>query len=71
MEQKTYIMIKPDAVARGLVGKIVSRFEEVGLKIERIEFGMVTAEQAAANYVEHRASRSTTGSSPTSRPVRS
>ena len=53
MEQKTYIMIKPDAVARGLVGRIISRFEEVGLKIERAEYGMVTAEQAAANYVEH------------------
>ena len=53
MEQKTYTMIKPDAVARGLVGKIVSRFEEVGLTIERMELGMVTPEQAAANYVEH------------------
>ena len=53
MEQKTYTMIKPDAVARGLVGRIVSRFEEAGLKIERMELGLVTAEQAAANYVEH------------------
>lgn len=53
MEQKTYTMIKPDAVARGLVGKIVTRLEEVGLKIERMELGVVTAEQAAANYVEH------------------
>ena len=53
VEQKTYTMIKPDAVARGLVGKIVSRFEEVGLNIERMELGMVTPEQAAANYVEH------------------
>ena len=53
MEQKTYTMIKPDAVARGLVGKIVTRLEEVGLKIERMELGMVTPEQAAANYVEH------------------
>ena len=53
MEQKTYIMIKPDAVARGLVGRIVTRFEEVGLTIERMERGVVTPEQAAANYVEH------------------
>jgi len=53
VEQKTYTMIKPDAVARGLVGKIVTRFEEVGLKVERMELGMVTPEQAAANYVEH------------------
>lgn len=53
MEQRTYIMIKPDAVARGLVGRIVTRFEEVGLTVERMELGMVTAEQAAANYAEH------------------
>ncbi len=53
MSQKTYCMIKPDAVARGLVGRIVDRFEAVGLTIERLELGMVTAEQAAANYAEH------------------
>jgi len=53
VSQKTYCMIKPDAVARGLVGRIVDRFEAVGLTIERLELGMVTAEQAAANYAEH------------------
>jgi nucleoside-diphosphate kinase len=53
VEQKTYIMIKPDAVARGLVGRIIGRFEDTGLKLERVEYGVVTAEQAAANYVEH------------------
>lgn len=53
MSQKTYCMIKPDAVARGLVGRIVTRFEEVGLTVERMELGQVTAEQAAANYAEH------------------
>lgn len=53
MSQKTYCMIKPDAVARGLVGHIVGRFEAVGLIVERLELGMVTPEQAAANYAEH------------------
>ncbi|MBN1193722.1 MAG: nucleoside-diphosphate kinase [Coriobacteriia bacterium] len=51
--QKTYCMIKPDAVARGLVGRIVTRFEDVGLQVERLELGRVTPEQAAANYAEH------------------
>lgn len=46
-------MIKPDAVARGLVGRIVARFEDVGLTVERLELGVVTPEQAAANYAEH------------------
>jgi len=53
VEQKTYIMIKPDAVARGFVGRIISRFEEVGLTIERAELSTLTREQAAANYAEH------------------
>jgi len=53
VSEKTYCMIKPDAVARGLVGRIVARFEEVGLTIERLELDVVTPEQAAANYAEH------------------
>ena len=51
--EKTYTMIKPDGVAGGHIGEIVSRFERVGLTIERMELGMVTPEQAAANYAEH------------------
>jgi len=53
VDQHTYIMIKPDAVARGLVGRILARFEDTGLTFERLEYGVVTAEQAAANYREH------------------
>ncbi|TLM79516.1 MAG: nucleoside-diphosphate kinase [Actinobacteria bacterium] len=46
-------MIKPDAVARGLAGAIISRFERTGLTIERMELGTVAREQAEANYAEH------------------
>ncbi|HEY5506743.1 MAG TPA: nucleoside-diphosphate kinase [Coriobacteriia bacterium] len=53
MDQRTYIMIKPDAVARRIVGRILARFEDAGLKFERLEYGMVTEAQAAANYREH------------------
>jgi len=53
VEQSTYVMIKPDAVARGFIGAIVSRFEDVGLAVQRMELGMVTPEEAAANYAEH------------------
>lgn len=52
MEQ-TYIMIKPDAVSRGQVGRIIARFEDAGLKLERVELATLTNEQAAANYAEH------------------
>lgn len=51
--QKTYIMIKPDGVKNKHVGEIINRFERAGLIPERIEMGMVTTEQAQANYAEH------------------
>jgi nucleoside-diphosphate kinase len=53
VDERTYVMIKPDAVARGLVGRIVTRFEDVGLTLERLELTSVTAEEAQANYAEH------------------
>ena len=51
--EQTYTMIKPDGVRNGHIGEIVGRFERVGLSIERMELGMVSPEQAAANYAEH------------------
>ena len=46
--QRTYSMIKPDGVRNGHIGEIINRFERAGLKIERMELGMVTPEQATA-----------------------
>ena len=51
--EKTYSMIKPDGVRNGHIGDIIARLENAGLVIERLEMGMVTDEQAAANYAEH------------------
>ena len=48
--QKTYSMIKPDGVRNGHIGEIVNRFERAGLTVERMELGMVTLDQAKANY---------------------
>jgi len=53
MKEKTFAMLKPDAVAAGRIGDIISRFERVGLTIERMELATLTPEQAAANYAEH------------------
>jgi nucleoside-diphosphate kinase len=53
MQQKTYVMLKPDAVANRHIGEIIARFERVGLQIERLELTLVSPEQAAANYAEH------------------
>ena len=52
--EKTYNMIKPDGVRNGHIGEIISRIERVGLTIERMELGMVTLEEAEANYGEHK-----------------
>ena len=52
--ERTYNMIKPDGVANKHVGEIISRIERVGLTIEKMELCMVTTEQAAENYKEHK-----------------
>ncbi|MDR1183530.1 MAG: nucleoside-diphosphate kinase [Coriobacteriales bacterium] len=53
MSQRTYLMLKPDAVANRHIGDIIARIERVGLTIERLEMAKVTPEQAALNYAEH------------------
>jgi len=53
MDQQTFLMLKPDAVANRHIGEIINRLERSGLKIERLELARVTSEQAALNYKEH------------------
>jgi nucleoside-diphosphate kinase len=50
---RTLFMVKPDGVARGLVGEIVSRIEQRGLSIRAMRLLRVTQEQAAEHYAEH------------------
>ncbi|KXS41452.1 nucleoside-diphosphate kinase [Methanolobus zinderi] len=52
MEQ-TYIMIKPDAVQRGLIGEIVARIEKRGLKISAMKMGFMEEDKAKEHYKEH------------------
>lgn len=52
MEQ-TYIMIKPDAVQRGLMGEVISRIEKRGLKIAAMKLGVMSEENAKEHYKEH------------------
>lgn len=51
--ERTYIMIKPNAVAERHVGDIIARIERTGLTIERMELAQLTDEQAEQNYAEH------------------
>ena len=48
--ERTYCMIKPDGVMRGVVGDIIHRFEKVGLKIVAIKMLVPTEEQVRAHY---------------------
>lgn len=52
MEQ-TFIMVKPDGVARGLVGEVVSRFERKGLRLEKMRMLVIDEPMAARHYGEH------------------
>lgn len=52
VKQKALIMIKPDGVQRGLIGKIIARFEQVGLTIIGFKFIWATKEQIIAHYPE-------------------
>ena len=53
MSQRTLVLLKPDAVRRGLVGNILSRFEAKGLTIVALEHHQIDVEQADAHYAEH------------------
>ncbi len=52
MEQ-TFIILKPDAVQRGLVGEILGRFERRGLKLAAMKFIQVSDELARKHYAVH------------------
>ena len=51
--QRTLILFKPDCVQRGLVGKILSRFEDKGLGVVAMKMLRVTSELARQHYAEH------------------
>lgn len=53
MAERTFVMIKPDGVARRLAGEIIRRYEAKGLKLVAMKFTSVTRERAADHYAEH------------------
>jgi nucleoside-diphosphate kinase len=52
--ESTLLIIKPDAVRRGLVGEILSRVERKGLRIESMRLFRIDRELAERHYAEHR-----------------
>lgn len=51
--ERTFLMVKPDGVQRGLVGKIVSRFEDKGFQMIAAKLTQMTEDQAKKHYTEH------------------
>ena len=49
----TLIILKPDAVQRGLMGRIISRFEDKGLQIVGAKFMQISNELASTHYSDH------------------
>ena len=50
---RTLILVKPDAFARGLTGEIIARFERKGLKIVALKHMTVDEQLATRHYAEH------------------
>ncbi|MEM0336872.1 MAG: nucleoside-diphosphate kinase [Candidatus Caldarchaeum sp.] len=51
---RTFVILKPSAVSRGLVGEIISRFERKGLKPLALQLKQLTRDEAAQLYEVHR-----------------
>ena len=51
--ERTLILIKPDAFARGLTGEIIARFERKGLRIAMLKAMRMSTELAERHYAEH------------------
>ncbi|ABS59909.1 nucleoside-diphosphate kinase [Fervidobacterium nodosum] len=52
--ERTFVILKPNAVRRGLVGEILKRFEQRGIKIVGLKFLKMTREQAEKLYEPHK-----------------
>ena len=52
-DERTFVMVKPDGVQRGLIGEIISRFEHRGLKLVGAKALQLDEERAKTHYSEH------------------
>ena len=53
-KERTFIMVKPDGVQRGVVGQVISRFQRKGFKLVGLKFVEATQEQMESHYKEHK-----------------
>src|SRR5437764_13939514 len=52
--QRTLVLVKPDGVQRGLIGRIVARLEQRGLKLIAMKMMRISPQLAGRHYAEHR-----------------
>lgn len=55
--ERSLVLLKPDAIDRGLIGEIISRFERAGLKVAGLKMVWAKAEHASKHYTEDLAQR--------------
>ena len=53
MTERTLVLVKPDGVARNLIGEVLARIERKGLRLVAVELRTVDRELAAQHYAEH------------------
>jgi len=53
VSERTLVLIKPDAVRRGLIGEVVGRYERKGLTVEAMQLRTMTPDLADQHYAEH------------------
>lgn len=53
MSDRTLVLVKPDGVARGLVGEIIGRIERKGLRLARMDLRTIDRDLAGRHYAEH------------------
>jgi nucleoside-diphosphate kinase len=53
VSERTLVLVKPDAVRRGLVGEVLSRFERKGLRFVTLDLRTIDGELADRHYAEH------------------
>ena len=53
MSERTLVLVKPDAVRRGLAGEVIGRFERKGLAVVAMDLRQIDGETADRHYAEH------------------
>ncbi|MFA6050714.1 MAG: nucleoside-diphosphate kinase [Candidatus Paceibacterota bacterium] len=49
-KERTFVILKPDSIQRGLIGEIIARFERAGLKVAGMKFGMLDKDKIWKHY---------------------